>query len=95
MSDSDQRIAAWKAQTEYCGEFLHNGVKWALNFYAVDEDDAIAKAQSIRDGFTLLGELKETIPLDPEQPPTPRQSYVTVDGSPCGATTFPGALPPD
>lgn len=88
MSNSDQGISAWNAQTEYCGEFLHNGVKWALNFYAVDEADAIARAQSIRDSFTLLGELVETIPWNPEQPPTPRQSYVTVDGSPCGPTTF-------
>ena len=55
-------IAAWKAQTEYCGEFTHNGSKWCLNFFAVDDADAEAKVQSIRQSMVVLGRLEASIP---------------------------------
>lgn len=48
-------VAGWKAQTEYCGEFTHQGNKWCLNIFAVDDADAMVKAQSVRDTFVILG----------------------------------------
>ena len=56
-------IEGWKAQTEYAGEYTHNGQKWALNFYAVDDADAAVRAQEIRDTFAVLGAIHGVIPV--------------------------------
>lgn len=60
-------IAGWKAQTEYGAEYVHDGEKWGLNFYATDDADAAAKLESIKASLVLLGRVNERIPL--EDPP--------------------------
>lgn len=69
MVDEDAgtaHIAGWKAQTEYCGEYLHHGRKWAVNFFAVDDADALAKLQSIKDSLVIVGRLKGVIDVTDE-----------------------------
>lgn len=56
-------IASCNAQTEYCGEFTHQGSKWCLNIFAVDDADAFVKAQSVRDSFVILGVLDSVVEL--------------------------------
>lgn len=50
-----KNIEAWKAQTPYPVEYLHNGSRWALTIYAVDDEDAAAKIQSLRASAQLAG----------------------------------------
>jgi hypothetical protein len=45
-----------EADTKFAAEYTHDGARWALNFYAKDEADAISKLGSIRRTLTLLGE---------------------------------------
>lgn len=51
----NQKIENWKAQTPFPVEFLHNGGRWALTIYAVDEEDAQKKVESLRQSATLIG----------------------------------------
>ncbi|WP_131421501.1 hypothetical protein [Comamonas thiooxydans] len=51
----EKNISAWKAQTPYPVEFTHNGSKWCLTIYAIDDEDAEAKVQSLRNSATLIG----------------------------------------
>lgn len=58
----EKHIAAWKAQTPYPVEFMHNGSKWCLTIYAIDDADAEAKVQSLRNSAVLIGgAIEETI----------------------------------
>lgn len=57
-----------KATTEYCLEYMHNGTKWCLNFFAEDEEDAAKKVLSLRESLVLLGRLECSIPWSPEKP---------------------------
>ena len=59
---SEQHVAAWTAQTEYACEYSHNGVKWALNFHAVDDADAALRLLSIKASLVMLGSIELTIP---------------------------------
>lgn len=52
-----------KATTEFCLEYVHQGKKWALNFFAESLEDADSKVQSIKDSLVLLGKLEEKIPV--------------------------------
>lgn len=45
------------AQTEFCAEYTHNGSAWGLNFFAVDQEDAALKIESIRESLRMLGQL--------------------------------------
>ena len=49
------------AQTEYCAEYSHGGSRWGLNFYAIDDEDAAKKLDSIKNGVVLLGPLAQRI----------------------------------
>lgn len=60
--DEQQHLSAWKARTLYCGEFIHDGGKWALDIFAVDAADAERKAQSVRNTFRILGSLEGVVP---------------------------------
>ncbi len=58
----EKRIQNWKAQTPFQVEFLHNGARWALTIYAVDEEDAKEKVESLRESASLIGDpIVETI----------------------------------
>lgn len=54
-------IENWKAQKPYAVEFHHNGARWALTIHAVDDADAEAKVQSLRESAVLLGGPVEVI----------------------------------
>jgi hypothetical protein len=57
-------IEGWKAQTEYAGEYIApDGRKWALNLYAVDDADALARMECVRNSFTILGRIEAVIPV--------------------------------
>lgn len=64
--DENAHIDGWKAQTEYAAEYTHRGSRWALNFFAIDEEDAKKKLESIQSSVRLLGPIEERIPLSPE-----------------------------
>lgn len=51
----DQHIRGWNAQTLYALEYEHAGSRWAMNFYAVDDEDALAKLESLKQSLVLLG----------------------------------------
>jgi regulator of PEP synthase PpsR (kinase-PPPase family) len=53
-----------EADKSYALEYQHDGQVWALNFYAVDEDDAQAKLHSLRASVVLLGRTVFTVPFD-------------------------------
>lgn len=53
----EEHIAGWKAQTEYACEFEHGGLKWATSIFAVDDADADAKVQSLKESVVLLGQI--------------------------------------
>ena len=57
-------IRGWNAQTLYALEYEHDGSKWALNFYAVDDADAAAKVESLKKSLVLLGRSDGFIPWD-------------------------------
>lgn len=57
-----EHIRGWNAQTLYALEYEHDGLKWALNFHAVDDDDAQNKVRSVRRSLTLLGPSAGFIP---------------------------------
>lgn len=61
-------IRGWNAQTLYALEYQHNGSKWALNFYAVDDEDAQKKVESLKESLVLLGPSGGFIPAWPEAP---------------------------
>ena len=67
----NKHIAGWKAQTEYVGEYTHNGGRWAMNFFAVDDADAQEKLQSIKNSLVILGVLDCEIPYTDEPPAGP------------------------
>ncbi len=50
-----QHIESWKAQTPYPVEFLHNGTRWAITLYAIDDEDAEAKVRSMKESARLVG----------------------------------------
>lgn len=54
----DAHLPGWNAQTEYAGEYTHNGTRWGLNFFAIDAADAAAKLESIKANLVLLGPLE-------------------------------------
>lgn len=60
----NERIVGWKAHTEYVAEYTHRGSTWALNFFAVDDEDAAAKLASLRASASLLGRLEGHIDVD-------------------------------
>ena len=62
--DKSAHIDGWKAQTEYAAEYTHQGRRWALNFFAVDDDDAKKKLESIRTSATLAGRIELRVPCD-------------------------------
>lgn len=62
--NENAHIEGWKAQTEYCAEYVHGDSRWGLNFFAVDECDAKLKIESIRNSVHLLGQLEARIPLE-------------------------------
>lgn len=45
------------AQTEYVLEYRHGGHAWATHFFAVDDADAQAKVESVRESLVLKGRL--------------------------------------
>jgi len=51
-----------KAKTEFCLEYTHNKVKWALDFFAESWEDAEIKVENIKNSLVLLGRLEERIP---------------------------------
>lgn len=57
-----EHIRGWNAQTLYALEYEHDGLKWALNFYAVDGNDAQKKVKSIKQSLKLLGPSAGFIP---------------------------------
>ncbi len=57
MATPKQHVEGWKAQTEYCAEYEHNGQKWAMNFFAIDDADALEKLESIKTSLVILGRL--------------------------------------
>jgi hypothetical protein len=61
--DENAHIDSWKAQTEYVAEYTRRGSRWALNFFAIDDDDAKKKLESIRSSTALLGPVAERIPF--------------------------------
>ena len=60
----EKYLRGWNAQTLYALEYEHGGSKWALNFYAVDYEDAVAKVESLKKSLVLLGESGGFIPWD-------------------------------
>lgn len=63
----EKNISVWKAQTPYPVEFAHNGSKWCLTIYAIDDEDAEAKVQSLRQSAILVGgAIVETIEWNPD-----------------------------
>ena len=53
--------------SEYCGEYMHDGQRWALNIFADNEEDAEKRAEEIRSSFVVLGKLECRIPFGYEQ----------------------------
>jgi hypothetical protein len=64
--DENAHIDGWKAQTEYAAEYTHRGSRWALNFFAIDEEDAKKKLENIRSSVQLLGAIEQRIPAGPD-----------------------------
>jgi len=46
-----------EANTEYVLHYRHGGQVWTLNFFAVDDEDAERKIQSVRASLELKGRL--------------------------------------
>ncbi|MBK5203832.1 MAG: hypothetical protein JJD98_00035 [Polaromonas sp.] len=67
LEAKNYHIEAWKAQTEYACEYLHNGQKWAVNFFAIDGADANEKAESIKQSLVILGPIELTIFCDEKE----------------------------
>lgn len=59
----NSHIEGWKTQTEFVGEYMHHGKKWGLNFFAVDNEDAVEKLKSIKSSLVILGVLDCVIPM--------------------------------
>jgi hypothetical protein len=59
--------AGSKALTKFALEYEHNGKKWCSEFFADDEDDAREKLVSMKASLVLLGEIKRTIPWNPDE----------------------------
>ncbi|MBB4219397.1 hypothetical protein [Variovorax guangxiensis] len=57
-------IDGWKAQTEYAAEHTHRGSRWALNFFAIDDEDAKKKLESIRSSSEPLGHVAARISME-------------------------------
>lgn len=57
-------VDGWKAQTEYLGEYFHRGSRWGFNFFAIDDEDAKQKLESIKSSLALLGPLALRIPFE-------------------------------
>ncbi len=57
---------------EYCGEYEHDGQRWALNIFAENDADAEKRAEEIRASFKVLGKLECVIPFSNEQD-TPKE----------------------
>ena len=47
---------------EYCLEYTHNSVRWALTFFAENDEDADRKAQSLQESLVVRGRLEARIP---------------------------------
>lgn len=60
----NKHIAAWNAQTEYACEYMHNGSKWCTSFFAIDDQDAAMKLQSIKDSLEVVGVIHMVIPVE-------------------------------
>ena len=60
----NQHIEGWKAQTQYVCEYVHNGKRWGLDFFAVDREDAALKLESIKKSLVILGALDCVIHYD-------------------------------
>lgn len=58
----NEHIEGWKAQTEYACEYLHHDQKWCLNFFAVDDEDAAEKVESIKQSLVIVGVIDSVIP---------------------------------
>lgn len=63
--EKNEYIEGWKAQTEYAGEYTYFGRKWCLNFFAIDDADALVRLQNIKDTLVILGPIEGTIPYTP------------------------------
>lgn len=60
----EKYLRGWRAQTLYALEYEHGGTKWALNFYAVDDEDAQAKVESLKKSLIILGRSEGFIPVN-------------------------------
>ena len=69
MNTLKKHLNGWNAQTEYCAEYKHEGGNWCLNFFAVDEEDAFKKIESIKNSLKLNGQLEETIAISLDDAP--------------------------
>lgn len=61
MIELQKQLSAWNAQTEYCAEYEHDGGRWALNFFAIDDEDAKKKIESIKQSLNFCGRLEMTV----------------------------------
>lgn len=62
--EKNKHIEGWKAQTEYVCEYTGpDGGKWALNIFAIDDADALARMECVRKSFQVLGKLEGVIPV--------------------------------
>lgn len=59
--DECAHMDGWRAQTEYAAEYTHRGCRWALNFFAIDDEDARKKLESIQRSAVLLGAIAARI----------------------------------
>ena len=55
-----------KATVEYCLEYTLDGTRWAMNFFAEDDDDAQKKVDGVRSSLCLSGRLNERIEWTPK-----------------------------
>lgn len=53
-----------EASNEYAAEYQHGGSTWALNYFARDSEDAVAKMNSIRASAVLLGKIEGVVLCD-------------------------------
>ncbi len=56
--------SAMTEYTEYGAEYSHRGTRWAMNFFAEDDDDAANKVESIRASLRLYGRIVERIKVE-------------------------------
>lgn len=48
---------------EYTFQYRHGGISWSLNYFAIDEADALRKLQSIKSNAEFIGEVYASIDL--------------------------------